>query len=220
MTPGTDLPTGRQRGQSHSFLPTVSPQHPSPDLPSAPLATGPCSAGLLAQLLGTWLKSTAKPQSKPPPSWVLFAFCLICPFFSRKYLMPLKFETQTQSLQDPAQSGASASPGGTNHEAVAQWGRWWQSPPGVGGSGRGCSFPPLYPCGETHRKSWVGLAPVGTTVPKFRHLQALLPRHGKAGPGGTGAAPAGETLTDRRHSQTPLLPPLQPPPEHQISQLK
>lgn len=94
---------------------------------------------------------------------------------------------------------------------------------GLGGFWHGFSFPPLHPCGETHRRNWADLAPMGTTMTKFRHLQELPPRRGEAGPGGTGAArtaPAGEALTDRRHSQTPTPPPRQPPPEHQVSQLK
>lgn len=89
---------------------------------------------------------------------------------------------------------------------------------GLRGSDRGCSFPPLHPRGETHRKSWADLAPVGTTMPKFRHLHALLPRHGKAGPGGTGAArtaPAGEALTD-----PPAQPNPPPPPASSLQSIK
>lgn len=115
--------------------------------------------------------------------------------------MPLKFETRTQSLQDPAQSGASASPRRHQPRGCGAMGALVAEPRReLGDSGK--DAPPLYPCGEAHRKSWADLE---TTVPKFPHLHALLPRRGKAEPGGS-AAPAGEALTDRRHSQTSLPP--------------
>jgi len=44
---------------------------------------------------GARVKFTAHLAGKPFSITVIFAFCLICPFFSRKQLMPLTFETQT-----------------------------------------------------------------------------------------------------------------------------
>lgn len=106
--------------------------------------------------------------------------------------MPLKFETQTQSLQDPAQS--DASPGGTNRGATAQRGCWRQSPAGARGARQGLSLPPPAHPWERHEEEPGGRFGIGgTTVLKSQHLHALLPCHGKAGPGG--------------HGQTPLLPP-------------
>lgn len=138
------LPTGRQRARS-----SESPQDPSLGLPSAPHTEAPPQR----RAPGPAPSSLVKVHSEAPIKSFSFirviCFLFNLSIFSRKWLMPLKFETQTQSLQDPAQSDANAGTRqpqrhqprgcGARRAPAAEPGR---------GLGQGCCLP-LHLLGET-----------------------------------------------------------------------
>lgn len=167
----------------------------------------PCDEGLLDRLPAAWLKFTAKPRSKPSPSSVLICFLFNLSVFSRKWLMALKFETQTQSLQDPVQS--DASPGahqprgrGATQALAAERSR---------GLGQGCSFPPLPPPprGDTQGRAgwetWHWWGPPCQSPGNSMCCSCAVERQDREAPA-TARCP-GKALTQPQHGQTPLLPP-------------
>lgn len=135
--------------------------------------------------------------------------------------MPLKFETQTQSRQDPVQSGAS--PGARQPPVAPTTGPWRNAGAcgraqrgGPGGLGQGVLPPspasPLHLLGE-RREEEAGrrFGTGGDHMPKSRHLR-----------GGTGRCllcPGGSPHPAPAWTNPPSSP-SQPPSECQISQLK
>lgn len=130
-------------------------------------------------LLLAWLKFTAKrsPDDKPFSAVRVICFLSNLSFFSRKWLMPLTFETQTQHpaaarLQDPRAERCQrgASPGGS----VSQHHR-------LGGLGGGCSFP------TAPSRSISGMSgPTEATTLKPQSCSCITELAGKGmAPGGT-----------------------------------